>query len=576
MADSPAQSLEALLEDLKSDDIPKKANAMRNITIIGNALGFDRCKNELIPYLIEFLDDDEEVLISMAEVIPKLFECVGGKNHAYILLEILEKLCAIEDFPVCTAAITSFKQLLTAIDCNKHEILILDQINRMNSSEWLNSKLTLCSILPMIVKDLSPEGQSVVLDIFRSLVTNSNPQVRKQAAENFKYFTGKISPRQESNLQDLLGLIGVDKEDSVRIIAVEDLLSHFAVVGVKNNSSLMPVFRMLMDDKSWRVRYLIAEKLPEFAAVMASEQKSAVLVSAMSKFLQDNEPEVRTGACRKLVDFCKLITVDEILVHIIPVLSPLISDVEYVKATFANNIVKLMPLIGKNHSAQHLLPLILEILRDNSAEIKICIFSDLEGIFSVVGAENLSQIIMPSLEELSEDKQWRVKLKIAQCFPLLGKQLGVGFFEEHFLPVILKLLFDSVYSVRDGVTLVIKDLFPIFGAKWIENNIVKDMCEKKNDDIYSRRITLILFIKTLATFFSADFLIGMIIPCVNDMASDHVANIRLNVVKVVKEIYGSVKDPQAKDNLKITLRLLNKDEDTDVRYYAEQALRICG
>lgn len=576
MAETPAQSLEALLEDLKSDDVFKKANAMRNIPIIGNALGFDRCRNELVPFLNEFLDDDEEVLVSMAEVVPKLFDSVGGKNYAYVLLEVLEKLCSIEDISVCTAAISSFKTILSSIDCLKHETLLLDQTNRMNSSEWLNSKMALCCLLPIMVKDISPEGQSIILDTFRSLVTNSNPQVRKQAAENFKFFIGKVSPRHESNLQDLLGLIGVDKEDSVRLIGVDDLLSQFSAVGVRNNSSLMPVFRMLMDDKSWRVRYLVAEKLPDFAVVMAPEQRSAVLVSAMAKFLQDNEPEVRTGACRKMVDFCKLLNADEILTHIVPVLSPLITDVEYVKATLSSNIIKLMPLVGKAQSTQHLLPLVLEILRDNSPDIKVCIFSDLEGIFSVVGSENLSQIIMPSLEELSDDKQWRVKLKIVQCFPLLGKQLGLDFFEEHFLPIIKKLAFDSVYSVRDGVTQVVKDLFPIFGVKWVENSIAKEMCEKSTDDQYSKRLTLILFIKSVSSLFSTEFMLSTVIPCINDMASDRVANIRLNVVKTIKDIFLSVKDPQAKDSLKISLRLLNKDEDTDVRFYAEQALRVCG
>ena len=91
--------------------------------------------------------------------------------------------------------------------------------------------------------------------------------------------------------------------------------------------------------------------------------------------------------------------------HIIPVLSPLITDFDYIKATFASNITKIMGFVGKNISTSQLLPLVLEILRDNSSEIKICLFTDLEGISAVVGPESLAQIIMPTLEELSEDRQ---------------------------------------------------------------------------------------------------------------------------------------------------------------------------
>jgi serine/threonine-protein phosphatase 2A regulatory subunit A len=573
MAESPTQSLEALLEDLKSEEAPKKANAMKNINIIGTALGFDRCRNELIPYLNEFLDDEEEVLLAMAEIIPQLFDSVGGKAYAYLLLEVLEKLSSIEDYSVSLATVNSFKNLLSKLECNKLEIWLLDLANRMNASEWINSKLALTSILPVISKEFTQEGQGAVLDIFRSLLTGSNPQVRKLAAENFKHFIGKVHSRYENSLQELLGMIGVDQEDSVRVIAVEDLLASFSLMGVKNNSILMPVLRMLMDDKSWRVRYLVAEKLPEFAAIMSPEQRSGVLVSGMTKFLQDNEPEVRTGACRRLVDFCKLISPEDILAHIIPTLSPLISDFDYIKATFANNLSQLMLLVGRSSSNQHLLPLALEILRDNSPEIKICIFSDLEGMCGVVGSESLAQIIMPAIEELIEDKQWRIKLKILQCFPLLGKQLGLAFFEQNFLPIVKKMVFDSTYAVRQGLTQVIKDLIPVFGQKWVETKIVQDVCDNANNENCHKRLAVILFLKNIANTLSSDFINTNCLTTVNELATDNVPNIRLNAIKVIKEFIPFVKDLQSKDALKVSLRMLNKDEDTDVRFCAEQVLR---
>jgi serine/threonine-protein phosphatase 2A regulatory subunit A len=573
MAETPASSLEAIFEDLKSDETSKKANAMKNIGTIGAALSTDRCRNELIPYLGEFLDDEEEVLVAMAEVVPTLFDLVGGKNYAYLLLEVLEKLSAIEDTSVCTASVNSYLSITQKLDCSKIEIILLEQINRMNSSEWLNSRLALCTILPSLVKDFSSDGQSMVLDTFRSLITHSNSSVRKKSADNFKHFIGKVLPRLESSLQEFLGLIGVDKDDSVRLIAVEDLLSYFKHLTPKTNSSLMPVFRMLMDDKSWRVRYLVAEKLPEFASAMAPEQRSGVLVSAMAKFLQDSEPEVRTGSCQRLVDFCKLISSDEILNSIVPLLPPLINDLEYIKATLASNIVKLMSLVTKNVASSNILPLVLELLRDNSAEIKVCVLGDLEGLFMAVGAESLSQIIMPYLNELVEDKQWRIKVKVLQSFPLLGKQLGKDFFEEHFLGMVLKMLFDSYYSVREAAIVASKDLINVFGVKWVENEIVKVMCENENSDEYSKRLTLVLMVKSIAFVLSQEFLASDIVPVLNQLSSDKVANIRLNVVKSIKEIAGVVKDQQARDSLKYCLRILNKDEDVDVRFYAEQNIR---
>ena len=73
-------------------------------------------------------------------------------------------------------------------------------------------------------------------------------------------------------------------------------------------------------------------------------------------------------------------------------------------------------------------------------------------------------------------------------------------------------------------------------------------------------------------FSAAFFLICGIVLVI----SDNVPNIRLNVVKTIKEIASSVKDSQARDALKMSLRVLNKDEDSDVRFFAEQVVRTFG
>lgn len=57
------------------------------------------------------------------------------------------------------------------------------------------------------------------------------------------------------------------------------------------------------------------------------------------------------------------------------------------------------------------------------------------------------------------------------------------------------------------------------------------------------------------------------------MSSDSVPNIRLKVAKTVKEVLSHITDPNHKDQIKTSLRVLNKDEDVDVRYYAEIAIR---
>jgi serine/threonine-protein phosphatase 2A regulatory subunit A len=70
------------------------------LNTISVALGSERTRTELLPYILELLDDDEEVLLELAESIGSLLTCCGGPAHAEHLLRVLEKLCGIEESSV--------------------------------------------------------------------------------------------------------------------------------------------------------------------------------------------------------------------------------------------------------------------------------------------------------------------------------------------------------------------------------------------------------------------------------------------------------------------------------------------
>ena len=49
------------------------------MTIISLTLGKERTRNELLPYLLELMDDDEEILLEIALVLDgKYLENIGG------------------------------------------------------------------------------------------------------------------------------------------------------------------------------------------------------------------------------------------------------------------------------------------------------------------------------------------------------------------------------------------------------------------------------------------------------------------------------------------------------------------
>lgn len=82
-----------LIDELKCDELKRRLNAVKNLSTIATALGPERTRNELLPYINDLVDDEDEVLLALAESLSNFLEFVGGSNHAIHILQPLENLC---------------------------------------------------------------------------------------------------------------------------------------------------------------------------------------------------------------------------------------------------------------------------------------------------------------------------------------------------------------------------------------------------------------------------------------------------------------------------------------------------
>jgi serine/threonine-protein phosphatase 2A regulatory subunit A len=97
MDPSSLHPLAILIDELKSEDVVLRLNAIRRLSTIALALGEERCREELVPFLMESLDDEDEVLLALAEELGNFTEYVGGPQWAHLLLSPLENLAAVEE-----------------------------------------------------------------------------------------------------------------------------------------------------------------------------------------------------------------------------------------------------------------------------------------------------------------------------------------------------------------------------------------------------------------------------------------------------------------------------------------------
>lgn len=107
MVDEPLYPIAILIDELKNDDIQLRLNSIRRLSTIARALGEDRTRKELIPFLSENNDDDDEVLLAMADELGGFIAHVGGVDYAHVLLPPLESLCTVEETVVRDKAVES-------------------------------------------------------------------------------------------------------------------------------------------------------------------------------------------------------------------------------------------------------------------------------------------------------------------------------------------------------------------------------------------------------------------------------------------------------------------------------------
>ena len=74
-----------------------RLRSIQQLGKIAKALGEERTRDELVPFLTESIDDDDEVLLALAEELGDFVQFVGGEQWAFCLLQPLETLAAVEE-----------------------------------------------------------------------------------------------------------------------------------------------------------------------------------------------------------------------------------------------------------------------------------------------------------------------------------------------------------------------------------------------------------------------------------------------------------------------------------------------
>uniref|UniRef100_A0A915KFZ4 Uncharacterized protein n=1 Tax=Romanomermis culicivorax TaxID=13658 RepID=A0A915KFZ4_ROMCU len=111
-----------LIDELRNEDVQLRLNSIRKLSTIALALGVERTRSELIPFLTDTIYDEDEVLLALAEQLGNFTPLVGGPEHVHCLLAPLENLATVEETVVRDKAVESLRQI-----SEKHSSAMLEE-----------------------------------------------------------------------------------------------------------------------------------------------------------------------------------------------------------------------------------------------------------------------------------------------------------------------------------------------------------------------------------------------------------------------------------------------------------------
>lgn len=622
--------LALLMDELKHDDVSNRVEAMQKLDTIAIALGPERTLNELLPFLHDVAqDDEEEVFAVLAAKLGDFIPLIGGHQHCEPLIQILAILASMEEPIVRDKAIDSLNNIALQLAPEELNGVFLDLIRLLSQGNWFSKKIASCGLYKSVIAVTTPAIRRELLGLYLRLVADDYPMVRRSAATNLPTIIDKLAEAKgtvsiDTGDWELISkmfhhLIN-DDQDSVKFLSIDVLISildFFQAAGDRlHHAECLLLALKLVSDESWRVRYTAADRFSKIARNYSDDESDVSrLIDPFIALMKDNEGEVRKSIAKQLPDFCKLLTTHALTgaaieLKIIPVVAELSQDPhENVRASLASTITGLSPTLSKQATIDKLLPIFLVMLKDEFPDVRLNIILNLSVVNETIGISLLSTNLLPAITELAQDSKWRVRLAIIEYIPKLATQLGVSFFNDELLSLCMLWLWDPVFAIRDAAVGNLQELTTIFGSQWANSEIVHRILEVEktkstNADVdvdnnehrvdyanFIVRITCLFAMTRLIPVIDYNIVVARILPFIDSLIADAVPNIRFNVaksylvlvetvVKHAKEAKSSGVTVSAKttseqqelvSKVLANLETMTQDSDVDVRFYASKS-----
>jgi len=558
-----------LIEELAKEDIQVRLNSVRQIGIIAAALGPQRTRNELVPYIKDMIDDEDDVLSVISDQLLTLIPHIGGKEHLSALLPPYECLLVVEESRCRKQAIENVQKLLSQMDdfTEAYQMVL-----RLSNSDWHTARISGASLTPVIFARSGASEQAELLNLFILLAKDTMPMVRRAVVHAIADLAPLVQPdRLRADLLPAFLKLSKDDQDSVRLICVETMCQLKGLFSPDEIAThLHVVVRTCCLDASWRVRYVAADKFDQLADLLGPQLTKERLLPIYATLLKDAEAEVRSVAASKMAKMLRRFGEDKFIEKILPVIPDIVEDTsKFTRAAFANSVMELFTLLQKDILCEKVLPNVLKLLKDEFPTVRLNVISNLSGHDMNLDLAILYESLQPAIKELAMDKNWRVRLSVIERTPALAEKIGSKFFDPPMGGLLMSWLRDPISTVRDAAASNLQAIGNIFGSEWILTVLIPAITPiTQPPHNYLVRMTAINAYCALSPLLMK----SEMAPIQNSILAlclDLVPNVRLRACQALQHLHQIDRIENMAEAIKALTACVN-DEDIDVRYFATQ------
>jgi serine/threonine-protein phosphatase 2A regulatory subunit A len=556
---SNIESVLCLVDQLKSEDCNLRLHAINNIDLIATAIGVERTREELVPYMSELLEDEnDEVLLALATKLGDLTQLVGGEQYTGVLLTPLQTLCTKEENVIRDKAVKSINRLAQLMSIETLNTELIKVVKFLAESEWFSARSSAAGLLCI---PLSRSFTDDLVSYYIKLAKDDTPMVRRAAAATLGIIADicKNSTRY-AEVSALYDLFFKDDHDSVR-----QMVLHSTEHECVDQDSIALVVRACARDRSWRIRYSVVEYLAVKGGDIAGFSK---FVPELLSLQGDPEPEVRSVMLLKMPQFAAYLGKAQFVAKLFPVLENLTKDPSpYVKLSLVTAISEISGFLGSEETASQLVPLISQLTKDESFEVRFAFAESMQNLLQSLGADQVYGLVTPTLVSLMNDTQWRIRIKVVELLPQIASLIGKERFEAKLLRELPRWVEDSVCSIREAMFEAVLELARIFGNSWASGLMDPVLRTFSTHVVFTKRMTALVGAEKLVSVLGLRKTTELLLK----MSADPVPNIKFCVAKAFKSFAGQL-DGELKDRVVRAMEELGRDNDFDVRYYSEQTL----